>query len=724
MQYEKTTLENGAWVIVEKGRDFKRPFRACTFAFDTETQTYLDGKLVGDEKLRRRIKKMNDAQKRAHISNITWAWQAYDEVNGFFMSNDFETWLTYLCACGYKFGHCYNSTFDFAQIDYELLAKGRDKWKPHEYAEKGSGKGYNKGQPYTYESLHNDMGARYSYKLWFPYRNADRHTYVHAVELHDFMKLLVGGLKRVLEDLDVTDNEGNPLRKLTMEYQAVDTDNLTQAEIDYCAVDVKGLYFAVKKFNDEIERQSGGECHIFGEETNVMTAGGFAKRELLRSLYPSKKPKFRLKAYQKAHPITAEQDTFLRKNGLYRGGISFVNPRYKGLLLTSKKMGEPMRRYDVNSEYPYAMSQIRDLVGQPFKKPFEEYTKMPNKEDYEAVYVLRSVSGIVKKGFLGFWYDPFKRDFVDVIDEEGTHLMFEREFEEMLNWYDDVEAAIDYVILWRKGERVYAPFVEENYALKAQAKRDKNATLQACTKLKLNSSYGKLSERLERVKGHYELNEETGAIHFVTDETEIEEGSAMNVAVGALITAYARVYILSKIREVCHGDKGEIAKRFVYIDTDSIHAFADYDKADAYALGGLKLEATCEAVKYLLPKTYVDIEKVNKDGTIDFEKVNKDGTISYFNMEIHSKGVSIAAVYAALRKKQKGKKRGLPTLDLIDRRINYGQSYLILCAMNVKGGKVLLPVEKYLATKERAPIEEGERIVYTNYNGGSYLMEV
>jgi len=712
MEYEKKVLENGAWIITEKGHDYLKPLKACTFAFDTETQVYLDGKIVPTKTLARRIKKMTDDEKRRRVSNITWAWQCYDETNGFFMSNNFDAWLAYLCACGYKFGHCYNSTFDFAQIDYEILAKGRDKWKPHEHVEKGSGKAYNKGQPWTYESVHNDMGARYAYKLWVPYRNADRHTYVHAVELHDFMKLLVGGLRRVLEDLDVRDNEGQPIRKLTMEYQAVNTDELTQQEIDYCAIDVKGLYFAVKKFNAEIERQSGGECHIFGEDCNVMTAGGFAKRELLRSLYPKVKRRFRLERYQKQHPITAEQDKYLRENHLYRGGISYVNPRYKGLLLTAAKMGEPMRRYDVNSEYPYAMSQIRDLIGAPFKKPYAEYLKMNDKDEYEAVLVLQSVSGVVKKGFLGFWYDPFKRDFVDVIDESGIHLMFEREFNELLNWYDDVEYECENVILWKRGERAYAPFVEENYALKAQAKREKNATLQACTKLKLNSSYGKLSERLERVKGHYELNDENGAIHFVVDETETEAKSAMNVAVGALVTAFARVYILSKIREVCRADKCEISKRFVYIDTDSIHAFADYANADAYALGGLKLEATCDAVKYILPKTYADIERINKDGTIDFDAV-----------EIHSKGVSTAAVVASLKKKQKGKKKGLPTLSLIDAKIDYGQKYLVLCAMNVKGGKVLLPVEKYLATNERKPQDDGERLVYTNYAGGSYLME-
>lgn len=710
MEYDKKVLDNAVWVITERGKDWTKPCKACTFAFDTETQVYFDGKILPTEKLARKIRGMGSDERRKHISNLTWAWQAYDEANGFFMTNDFETFLTYCCRCGYSFGWCYNSTFDFAQIDYEILAKGKDKWKAHEYTEKGSGKGYNKSQPYTYESIHNDMGARYSYKLWFPYRNADRHIYCHAVELHDFMKLLTGGLRRVFEDLDVRNNEGEPIRKLKMEYQAVDTENLTHEEIDYCRVDVEGLYFAIKKFNKTIEEQSKGECSIFDDRTNLMTAGGFAKRELLRSMYPDKKPKYRLEAYQRQHPITAEQDAFLRNNHLYRGGISFVNPRYQGLLLKASKMGEPMRRYDVNSEYPYAMSIIDDLIGEPFTLPYDEYQKRKDRDKFECVLMIKSIFGKVKKGYLGIWYDPFKRKFVDIINENGLHLMFEREFNEYLNWYEDIEVEIDKVILWRKGGKAYKPFVDENYALKAQAKKDKNPTLQACTKLKLNSSYGKLSERLERVTGHYELNESTGAVHFVVDKAETSLKSAMNVAVGALVTATARVYILSKIREVCREE--QMTKRFVYIDTDSIHAFADYNKADAFTLGGLKLEATCEAVKYIAPKTYIDIEKIGKDGTIKFE-----------DLEIHSKGVTTSAVVAALKKKQKHKKRGLPTLKLIDTKIDYGQQYLVLCAMNVKGGKVLLPVEKYLARNELAPTDNEELLIYTNYAGQSYLQE-
>ena len=55
--------------------------------------------------------------------------------------------------------------------------------------------------------------------------------------------------------------------------------------------------------------------HIFGDKTNVMTAGGFAKHELLRSLYPNKKTKReRNIAYQKAHPLTQKKDEYARNN--------------------------------------------------------------------------------------------------------------------------------------------------------------------------------------------------------------------------------------------------------------------------------------------------------------------------------------------------------------------------------------------------------------------------
>ena len=154
MKYAKVKLENGAWVITEAGRDYRKPKKACTFAVDTETQVYFKGKIYDQKTLFKKLKGLKDEEKRKCLSNVTWAWQIYEEVNGFFMTNDFNEFVSYICRAGLKFGWVYNSTFDFAQVDYQLLAVGRGKWKPHEHGADG------KGQAWTYESLHNDMGAQ------------------------------------------------------------------------------------------------------------------------------------------------------------------------------------------------------------------------------------------------------------------------------------------------------------------------------------------------------------------------------------------------------------------------------------------------------------------------------------------------------------------------------------------------------------------------------------
>lgn len=697
-EYVKTNLTGNIWVVTERGRDYTRPLPWHTFAFDTETFAFIDGVKVSNEELVKKCLSMTPKEKRKRITTNVWCWQVYDEINGFFMTNDFDTWLIYQAQCRYKFGWCYNAKFDFSQIDYKILTN--PKWKRKEKATRNEG--YNRGQPWAFESLHNDMGTRYAYKLWIPYKNVNRHEYVHAVEYRDFMNIFAGGLARMLKSLDVRDNEGNTVRKLEMDYQGVDVDNLKQSEIEYCANDVKGLYFGVKQYNQMIEEQSNGERHIFGEKTNVMTAGGFAKAELLRSLYPELSPKKRIKQYQREHPITPEQDKYLRNNHLYRGGICLVNPKYQGKLLT----GRTMYRYDVNSEYPFAMANIRDLVGKPDKMKFDEWLKFQKKEQYECVYILKSVHGYLKKGYVPVWYNPFTRDYVKNIDEHETHLMFEREFNELCKWYD-LDFDCDTVLIFKRGDYAYKPFIDENYKLKAQAKRENNVALSNVVKLKLNSSYGKLAERVERVTGIYEINEETGAVHFVATGTENDTGGIMNVAIGALVTATARVWILSHIREICQEEK--IEDLFVYIDTDSIHGFGYYDKADAYTLGGFKLEAECKAVKYLCPKTYFDIEGLTGDYIVVI-----DGKPQ---IEMHTKGINITSVSNDFAKQITS--NGLP-LKYVNNRFDYAQSFNVLCAMNVRGGKVLIPTEKFLAREEQNP----ERLVINYGYDGTFLSEL
>lgn len=675
-KYQLHKLKNNIYVVCEAGRDYMHPAKASTFAFDTENIVLLDDKQVPQNEIFEALKDVEQEEKRRRLSSVVWAWQCYDEINGFFMTNDFDTWLTYQCRAGYNFGWCYNAKFDFSQIDYKILAEFQDKWKPYV-------KGKNKNQPYAYSSLHNDMGARYSYKLWYPYkkgttRKDDRHTRVHSIQYYDFMNLVMGGLAKVLESLDVRDNEGNAIRKLAMDYQAVEIDKLSEYELDYCCVDVKGLYFAVKQFNAEIENYTGGECHIWGESVNIMTAGGLAKRLLLQYMYPYEEShRDRVKKYQKQHPVTLEQDKYVRKYGLYRGGICLVNEKYRGKLIQ-----ETMYRYDVNSEYPYAMSQLRDLVGVPFEVPYDEYLKMKDKEDYECIMQLDSISGELKKGYIGFWFDIYRHTYTDYIDESGRHLIFKRELDEMSNFYN-ISYTCEKVILIKRGRYVYRDFIDDFYKLKNQAKKEGNKVRQSLAKLILNSSYGKLAERVERRNGKYELNEETGAIHFVETGVEVDESSMLSVLNGALVTSFARCYILSKIRETCKEEK--MIDNFIYIDTDSIHSLSKYDNADPYSLGGLKLEAECVACKYLAPKSYIDIEEI------------KNGIVTKY--EAHTKGINVRAVNEQLASKVN------LDLNFVDNIFNYGKQFVVLCAMNVKGGKVLIPTKKYLAREELAPQE-------------------
>ena len=694
--YIRYNLGRGRWVITDEGTNYRRPQKAVTFAFDTENVVMLDGVIMSQTELFERLKGVSTADKRKRVTSRVWSWQTFDEYNGFFMTNDFETWLDWQCRCGYKFGWCYNAKFDFSQVDYQILTSKR--WKPH------NDELNTKAQPWTYESIHNDMGARYAYKLWVPYKRkggkrGDYHRRTHAVEYRDFMNIFAGGLAKMLVALDVRDGNGEPVRKLSMDYQAVNIDKPSHEDVDYCRVDVVGLYYGVKQYNATIEEQSADESHIFGKETNIMTAGGFAKRELLRSMYPDKAPKHRLQAFQREHPLTREQDEWLRKNHLYRGGIAYVNKAMQGRLLTAEKMGRPMKRYDVNSEYPFAMASMRDLVGAPRRIKLREWLEKTDagREEFEAVYMLTSVFGTVRPGMLGVWFNPFEREFVDVIDEQGLHLMFERELLELSEWYD-LEYTCDEVLIWQRGEHAFAPFVNENYALKAEAKKLKNTALSAVVKLKLNSSYGKLAERVEREKGVYELSEETGAVHFVRTGTEVDEKCIMNVALGALCTSVARCWILSHIREICGPN---VAETFVYMDTDSIHAFCpEYDKADAFELGAFKDEATCDACIYLAPKTYIDIEHV-ENGLVE-------------GIEAHTKGINVRAVYEAI-----GKQKPL-TIKILTSIFRYGAKFTCLCAMNVKGGKVLLPTEKELANVSLAP----DGLTWNYGYDGQYLSEV
>ena len=77
--------------------------------------------------------------------------------------------------------------------------------------------------------------------------------------------------------------------------------------------------------------------------------------------------------------------------------------------------------------------------------------------------------------------------------------------------------------------------------------------------------------------------------------------------------------------------------------------------------------------------------------------ISNDKIIDMKNVEIHCKGVAIKVVQEKFKSYKK------LTLARINQAFDYGKKYIMLSAMNVPGGKCLLPVEKFLARDELRP---------------------
>ena len=636
-------------------------------ASDTETFTYIDGVKVSNDDLLRLGKIHNQAFFRQHASVRVWAWQ-FSNGKNFFVTNDFDEYIEFLCEHKVKAIWFYNAKFDFAQIDYQLLT--------HSPIYRLSTEEDGKKDGYRYESLHNDKGGRYSLKIWTPYkahgkgsRNVDRHEHVHSTTFYDFCNIFGGGLSSLLKEFDVKDFDGNAIRKSAMDYQGVDEYHLTGNDLNYLKNDTCGLYHLIRIANDTLTELTG--YSICKAKPDVMTAGGLAKKMLLRFLYPNTQEKFRKEKFQKEHPLTLEQDSYLREHRLYNGGLCILNDYFAGRIITDK-----MSRYDVNSEYPFIMSGMYDLYGDGVKMTEKQWEKIKNKDGYERIYVFGELHGRLKENKIPCFRNGYTGKFEKSINIEQTYLMFEEEVNELKEWYELDYDLTYYIVFKRRKLNGYANFVNTFYELKNESKKNGQKAKTKFAKLLLNSSYGKLAERIARRITWREINTETGAVHLVSkNENEIDESSMLSVVQGAYVTALARVWILSHIREICGED---VLHKLIYCDTDSVHVLAEYDKADPYNLGGFKNEGDFNCCKYIAPKCYFD------------GKIDNEGRFS--ELEIHSKGLSIKLIEQEFKTPT-----GWKSVKEVDKRFSYGEKFQPLSGMNIKGGKALIPIEKYLA---------------------------
>ena len=110
----------------------------------------------------------------------------------------------------------------------------------------------------------------------------------------DICNIYGGGLAKNLEDFDIRDEQGNKIRKLSMDYVEADIER----DFDYMLADTKGLYYLAKKIDKTIFDISG--FSLFNGD--YITAGGLAKKSFLKEMFQADLPKQNVALFKKLFP--------------------------------------------------------------------------------------------------------------------------------------------------------------------------------------------------------------------------------------------------------------------------------------------------------------------------------------------------------------------------------------------------------------------------------------
>lgn len=616
---------------------------------DTETKLYHNNKLIDDNEAYTLYKENGQSWFKENIEVRPYAFMLSDGES-FALFQNADDFLTACAMFHVKLIFWYNAKFDFAIFDYFMLTHG---WQNGDDRIKSMHGRYGKLPDKTYQSLNGDFGQRYAMRIWKGYKDKNSHIKVHNFKMIDICNIYGGGLAKNLEDWKITDREGNDVRKLEMDYTEASVDE----DLQYMINDTKGLYLLAEKIDKTIFEISG--YSLF--KGDYITAGGLAKKTLLQEMFKQGNPNENVQAFKEFFPITINEDEDFRSHKLYLGGKCLVNPYKLG------SVERKIYKYDVNSMYPDKMRNMDYPLGKG--KRIANLKLTDNKHLY--IVSISRMTGIVKHDMIPIWQDTLTGEYVDVIEEDRQLYIWLEELRELENWYE-LDYKVDFVLEYEIGRpKGTVSYVDKFYTIKCNSK----GAIKNGAKLFLNSAYGKIAQRVERVQCRYELSPQ-GYVHLVKGDTEIDEKSMLSVVVGSRITSLARVHLMQYIRTIC---KGNVQDNFIYCDTDSVHALVPYEDTDDKELGKMKCEGIYEYGLYIAPKTYLMF----------------DGE----HYEVHCKGVNIAVVSKELYKEN----QPIPFSEAIN-VFRPNRPFKCLCGLNVVGGKALVLVDKVILNDDNFEI--------------------
>lgn len=638
--WNKEPIIRGNWIF----EPYAKVSHAKILSADTETKLYYNDRLLDERTAYQLMKRYGQAWIKKNIEVRAYALMLSDGEN-FALFQDVEDFINAIAMLNADIVYWYNARFDFAILDYYFLTHD---WKDGEDLVKDK-RNYGKLPDKTYVSLNGDFGQRYSLTIWKSYKSRKGNINVHKTKMFDICNIFGGGLKKNLEDWHIVDKDNNEVRKLSMDYVASDIHN--EEDLKYMIVDTQGLALLSQKIDATIKEITGFSLY----DCDYMTAGGLSKKTFLKFMYGNEKQQDNIDAFRRQFPMAKYVDEEFRKHKLYQGGKCLINPNYVGVVQKN------IYKYDVNSMYPDKMRNMEYPVGKPYVSDIWKRIDKRLK-----VLKIANLTGYVKEGKIGIYQDFYTGDFVDVINETEVRYIWEEELRELEKWYNLSYDVIQVLYYEKTKPQGIQNFIDTFYDMKKHSK----GALKLGAKLLLNSSYGKLAQRIERVKCHYELSEE-GYVHLVKEEPEIDENGMLSVLVGSRITALARVSLMQYIREICNED---VEHNFIYCDTDSVHSLTEYKDTDQSELGKMKCEGIYSYGLYVAPKTYIMYDNI----------MEEDERNEY---EVHCKGVNTKVVKRALDGKPFNKACRIFTAN---------KAFKCLSGINVKGGKALIYSDKVI----------------------------
>lgn len=477
-----------------------------------------------------------------HYTKV-WLWAICDRNAEIVEYGDsIESFMKWLEENSGALVYFHNLKFDGSFILNYLL---KEKFKYNDKLKLNDTKGFT--------TLIGDMGEFYQLKINFASRK--------QVTIQDSLKIIPLKVEEIAKAFDL------PIEKEKIDYEDYVIDD---TRLEYIYHDVKIVAMALKYFKDK----------------------GFNRMTIGSNAYNSFKTESKLPS--STFP-NLDREWLEEWRGAYRGGRSQVNPRYANQIL------HDVRRYDINSMYPYTMVQY----PMPFGKPIE--CSEPGLYRFELYDI--DIDFDLKKGHLPTLLktasmfnrlgDSYYKNTDGIINIKISNI----DYELMTRHYDINYIKFNKIYGFKTRTDIFKEWVMKYYNLKSISE----GGLRLLYKLIINNLYGKFGSR-SRGANKVPVLTANGISYTLTDEHDM---GLYYLPVAIAVTSYAHMLIDNAIMLTGYD-------KFVYCDTDSVHTLGTLPNnlVDNHEIGKFKLENTEKISKYIRQKCYIYKEfnsKKNKD---------------------------------------------------------------------------------------------------------------